>query len=308
MRRTPRHGWSGGGFGGFGLRGGLDVPPLTRVLLGLLVGLTFLFVWVEPVQPWLAIHPNTLPGLRLTGLVANTFVATPSSLFGFVIFMAIGALIFQHQVRALWHQRRNDVIFGVLAVLAVGWVFNQFVLRGHGWGLAVEVILIGAFGGTLERMWGRRRMLQLVALVVVGTNLLGALLLWGWPGVVRSAVGQSATLAYGAGALIDALLAAWCLRAGRQRLALLNIEARHLVWVLVAINALDVLFTSRLAGLMGLCAIGLTWLWMTGSWRPELLLDRLKLWRLERRHGRTRGRFDVIPGGRSRGGRGRTFH
>ena len=73
-----------------------------------------------------------------------------------------------------------------------------------------------------------------------------------------------------------------------HRLAILNIEAGKLVWVLVAINVLTIVYRSTLAGVMGLTAVMLAKLLVTGNWRPKQIFDRMRLWRIERRISRNR--------------------
>lgn len=273
--------------------------------MGLSVVGTLVYAWIPAVRPWLTLRPGTIGDLRVTGVAMNTFVAAPASVVAFLIFVAIGVFLFLDRVRRLWYTRRNDLLFTGAAVLVGGWLVDTFVVPRHGWGLAVELLLFALFGTILERRWGARRLLKFSAWVLLGSNALGALLLWQWPGVVSALFGRGAALPFGNNALVDAMMSAWCLLAGRQRLAILNIEARKLVWVLVAINVLDVLLTSRLTGLMGLVAIGIAVWLLGGTWRPSLLIDRVRLWWLRRKRERQRGRFEVIPGGRDRG---RTLH
>ena len=77
----------------------------------------------------------------------------------------------------------------------------------------------------------------------------------------------------------------------RVRLAILNIEARKLVWVLVILGFLDILFVGRLSGLMTLMAILTAYLLVSGL-GVELLLDKLRLMIIEAEFDGGVARFD----------------
>ncbi len=82
---------------------------------------------------------------------------------------------------------------------------------------------------------------------------------------------------------------------GRVRLAILNIEARKLIWVLVALGVLDLLFgPTVLGGLVDLMAVLIAVLLVTGLWRPRHLYDRLRLELIERRVRRRRSGMHVV--------------
>lgn len=284
-----------GGFGG-GLRPGQGATALAALLtLGSLVA-----VWSPSAAAWLLASGSTFAELRLTALLGNTVVAAPSSFFGFALFVGIGVLLFLDRVRTLWHTRRNALLGWSAGILGALYLIDQFVLRGLGWGWASGVLVLLWFGTAVERRWGPRRTLVFAFWIAVPTNAVVAALLTWAPWTV-TALTNAARMAptHGVFALTDALLAAWCLMHGSARLALLNIEARKLVWVLVALGVLDLLFTSRLVGTVRLLAIALTWLLLTGHYRPRVLLDRLRLWRIDRRLAKRRGRFEVIDGGRN---------
>ena len=99
---------------------------------------------------------------------------------------------------------------------------------------------------------------------------------------------------------MSGILTALCLMFGRQRLALLNIEWRKLVWVLVALGVLDLLLVSVVAGVMRLGGIGMAYALITGILRPRSLFDHAHLAYLRaKRLWRTR-RLRVIDGGGGR--------
>ena len=86
---------------------------------------------------------------------------------------------------------------------------------------------------------------------------------------------------------------------GRVRLAILNIEARKLIWVLVVLGTLDLLFgPTVLGGLVDLWAVLFAVLLVTGLWRPRHLFDRIRLELIERRVRRRRSGMHVVKGDR----------
>ena len=146
----------------------------------------------------------------------------------------------------------------------------------------------GPLATIVERRWGARRLLLFCTWVALGTNALGALLIWLWPAGLAAAFGDAMAPLNGVSALADGLITVWCLMMGRNRIALLNIEANKLVWVLAVISVLDFTLNGRIAGLMSGAAIGLALLLISGLWRPRLLIDRVQLYFLERRVRRPR--------------------
>lgn len=246
---------------------------------------------------WLTVSP----GMQPTGILTNSFVAPPASALSFLIFVGIGAYIYQQRVRSLWATERNTVLAWSAGVLGGLWLLDTFVLMGHGWGLASDLLVIAWFAPGVERKWGRTRLLVFCLWIVLVVNTLGWLLTWIWPASITPLFGSSMGVPLqGGGPLMKAVLTTWCLMIGRQRLALLNIEGYKLVWVLLAICGLDLLFQSVALGLMGAAAIGTAHLLIRGTWRPEYLLDRARLWRMERARKQRLGKFKVIDGGRGK--------
>lgn len=281
-----------GGFERVSLRPGRGALALAAAM----VGLTALHTWVPSLSGWLAIGPPTLPDLRLTALASNGLLARPAGFFGILILLLIGGLLFADRLRSLWHHDRVRLVVGALAVVGALVLFDRFVLPGRGYGLAVAALWIVWVGTAVERRWGARRMLVFAGVVMAVVNVFGALLAWLWPGGLRALVGDGALPLFGDGPLTHALMAVWCLMAGRQRMALFNVEARKLVWVLVAFDGIDLLFGGAIAGSMGLLAIGLTWLLVTGNHRPGIVIDKLRLRLIERRIERRRAGMRVVGG------------
>jgi hypothetical protein len=232
--------------------------------------------------------------------VTNSFVAAPTSLINVIIFVAIAGFLFQDRVRFWWQQKRVELVLVSVAIL-VGLYLLGLALNapGLGYGLGVALLVLAWFGTAVELQWGMKRTLVFSLFVVLGANAVGGLLYWQWPGLIAAATGNGLAPVNGTHALSDALLTAWCLMFGNARLAVFNIEARKLVWVLVAINVLNFLFAGRLSAMMGLAAIGIAWLLINGRIHPSSWYDRMRLWWLERKLARRKSRFKVIDGGRS---------
>lgn len=281
-----------GGFGHLSLTPG-------RGALALAAGmalLTAVHTWLPAAHGWLTVGPWTLADLRLTGLLSNGLLARPASAFGLLIMAAIAGLLFADRVRGWWYRDRVRLIGGVVAA-AIGLMLLQtYVLPGRAYGLVVGGAWLVFVGTAVERRWGTRRLLLFSATIMAATNLVGALLSWIWPGGLGALLTDGALPLFGENPLTHALMAVWCFMNARQRMALLRVEARALVWVLVAFDALDLLFGGAIAGLMGLSAIGLTWLLITGNHRPGVLIDKLRLWRIERRVERRRAGIRVVGG------------
>ncbi len=288
-------------YGGGGSRGAwVDLRPGRSAawLAGALGLLTLAFAVVPELRPWLVLRGGGLP--MPTALLTNTLVAAPSSLFNLLLPVLLLGFFMQDQVRAWWATRRTELLLAVGGGALVMYLLGRAVgVPGLGFGVGAEVLMLLFFGTAVERQFGGRRLLLFSLVVAVAVNAAGALLWWAFPSLHLAAAGAGAAPTFGSHPLTDAYATAWCLMFGYARLAFLNIEARKLVWVLVAINALGFLFTGRLAGLMGGAAIGVSWLLVTGRWRPDVALDRFRLWRLERKHEQRKKRFQVIDGGKT---------
>ena len=295
MRRVPT-GYGAGGFGG----GAFDLRPSrgATILMGATVLLTLTATSLEASRAWLLLLPSKLP--MPTALVGNSLVAAPGSLFNVVLFAAIAGFLFQDQVRSWWAHKRVELVLTSVGVLVGLYLLGTAMgVPGLGYGLGVSLLVLAWFGTAVERHWGMKRLLLFSLFVVLGANAVGGLLYWQWPSLISAATSQAGTPVNGNHALSDALLTAWCLMFGRRRLAVLNIEARKLVWVLVAINVLNFLFMGRIAALMGLTGIAMAWLLINGGLSPRALVDRFKLWLIERRLAKRRARFKVIDGGKT---------
>ncbi|MEE2786316.1 MAG: rhomboid family intramembrane serine protease [Myxococcota bacterium] len=253
---------------------------------------------VHSTAEYLTLSSNTVAGGHYISLLTNPFVSAPSSIFGLLLLVGLGVYFFWPTVRAFWQRHTLTVVIGVVSVFALIGGLNALLGRGVAEGLLANLVLLVWFGSVVERHWGRNRLWTFTLLNVLGVNLIALAFLTWAPASVGALLGPSAAPIIGPGPLLDALMTVWCLMNARTRLAILNIEAGKLVWVLVAINVLDLLFTGFLSGVMGLLAIGLAKMIVTGRWTPSQIIDRLRLWRLERRITKRRKNIKLIDNDR----------
>lgn len=288
--------------------GGGGPPARGRVTRALLIALlvssvvaslgALVFPGLE-LAPWLVIGPDTYSGLHLTALVTNTFVnlsGDPGSLF---LPIALLALFRLRELPTLLRERWRMLLAWFVGILAVGYTVDRFLLPGV-WGILGALLITAVMGPTVERMFGARPFLRFCAKIALTTSAFGAALLWLWPGAVGALVGPGAASPTGIGPLAGAWFLAFVLVLDRRMLDGLDvaINGRMLALVLVAMDVYGALFSGFAAGLMDLLALAMTWLHLQGVGGPRLLLDRLRLWRLERRRAQ---RQRSVSGGRDDG-------
>lgn len=254
------------------------------VLAGLCVLLTLVAAHATSLGDWLVIGPWTWPGLRLTALAAASFVAPPAGPFALLLLALLIGYFYREPLRALWARRPAQLVGGVAGVVAALWVTDTWLIPGRGYGLFGAVIVLLWIGTAVERRWGAERLLRFSAIIVLVTNLLAATL----------AFAAGSGVVYGERPLSFALMTVWCLMNARGLIGGTEIAIGKLVWVLVAFGVLDLLLVGWIEGLVELAAIGLAWLIVHGYHRPRYAIDRIKLWRLERRRRSMR----VVDGGR----------
>ena len=283
--------------GGLGGRGGLRNLTLGAGTIGLCVTtvvVTLLYVFVPSLQDTLVIEPATASQLSLPSLLTNSFVAARGSMFGLLILFALIGYFVWPQLKHLWN-RSPGVIIGASMTVLITVLGLDFALgRGRGVGLVSALVPLIWFSATIESRWGEKRLLMFAAIVIVVVNAFGMLVAYVFPGSFGSLAGRNSALVSGTGPMVSALLTVWCLMFARVRLAILNIEARKLVWVLVILGFLDILFVGRLKGLMTLMAILTAYLLVSGLWRPRLLLDKLRLMIIEARIRRRRSQIRIV--------------
>lgn len=159
------------------------------------------------------------------------------------------------------------------------------------------------FGSVLERRWGGKTLLRFYLLTGVGAGLFSALLALVLPGTFGDPI-------VGASGAVFGLLAAFSFVMPNERLfaMLPKFKAKYLVWVVLGLDTL--LFLSQTtpdrAWQTHLGGVLTAWLLVTGNWRPSVLVDRWRLWRLRSPRGKPELR--VIKGGKDDDDRPRYLH
>lgn len=217
----------------------------------------------------------------------------------------------------LWAALLVLASFGATAGVAA-WVYDELALTPgdtlaglHLWQLATYMVLhdpqglghivgnllaLWFLGPVLERRWGARDFLQFFVLAGVGAaawSLLAAYLLPSlfWEPVIGAS-----------GALVG-LVAAISLTMPRAELWLLiggRLEARWLIWIVLGLDTLA-LVTGLVPDMAWHTHVGgaiTAWFLITGSWRPRVFVDRVRL--LWLRRGRRRPPLRAVPGGKRR--------
>lgn len=249
---------------------------------------------------WLVLTPETLSGLRLTAVLTNGFVNLsehPGALFMPILLLALFRM---RDLPVLIQRQWKTLLLWFVGLLVGGYMVNRYLVPGV-WGILGAVLITGLMAPTVERMFGFRPFVAFCLRVLLVTQAVGALLLWLWPGSVAALFAPVAASPAGIGPLTGAWFLTFALVMDRRTLDGLDIaiNGRALAWVLVALDVYHLLFSGFLSGLMDLIGLALAFANIHGVGSPSHLLDRFRLWRLERR----RARFRVVRGGDG-GGRG----
>lgn len=250
----------------------------------------------EHLVPWLVVGPDTLPSLKLTALLTNTFVNPsrhPDALF---MPLFLFAMLNLEWLQEALQTRLKALLLGVAGIIGVGIVLNA--LLPGAWGLVAGLLLVWFFGSRVEASDGRAHFLRFSLGVAGLTSLFGAALTWVAPGSVQALLDPSAASTSGISPLVGAWLALFSLSLRNVRLTVLHLDGSAFFWLLVALDVYTVLFQGAAAGLMGLFGLALAWRFMSagrgpGGGRRVSLADRWRMWRLEQR----RKRFKVLRGG-----------
>jgi hypothetical protein len=281
---------------------------VSRALVGLVVAVS-LVVSLAGHTPlgaaaasWFVLTPETFSGLQLTALVTNAFVNLsehPGALFMPILLLALFRM---RDLPMLIQRQWKTLLMWFLGLLVGGYLVNRYLVPGV-WGILGAVLITGLMAPTVERMFGPRPFVAFCIRVMLVTHLVGATLLWLWPGSVAALFAPVAASPAGIGPLTGAWFLTFALVMDRRTLDGLDIaiNGRALAWVLVVLDVYHLLFSGFLSGLMDLIGLGLAWANIHGIGSPSHLLDRFRLWRLERR----RARFRVVRGG---GDDGRIVH
>lgn len=152
-------------------------------------------------------------------------------------------------------------------------------------------MVLYSFGGDVERRWGMIPFIRFV--VVCGLGGAVAVILWNLIQLAAGGPLGAPIPVLGASGGIYGVVAAYALLNWNRKLMLLfvprPIEGKWLLAVFVGIDLLFVLLgaPTSIASHLGGLACGL--LIVTGWWRPQRILDELRLWRARRRLRLLRG-------------------
>ncbi len=284
------------------ITGLFDGPPAigARVIMATFTILTVVVGLIPSASSALTLGAQTFGAGQLLALVTNCLVSAPGSPIFLIILLALTGFFRRNQVLYWWTYQRVALITTALLIIGVFGLINYLLGDGLGWGLGSGLILLLWFSTHLERTWGTTRILVFVSILMVVVNVIGASLLYAWPAGMKAALTPSAAPVSGLSPLISAFLTVWCLQNAEQRFELLNVTGKTLIWILVLIGVLNFLLAGRIAAVMELAGIGVTWLLVSGNWRPKHLIDRFQLWRIERRIARRRQNLKVVDGGGDR--------
>ena len=267
---------------------------LTLCLLVLFV--TVMYAVVSDLQSILVMSPRRIADVSILSIWTNSFVSSRSSFFGLLILLALIGYFIWPRIQFWWNRARTPLIVSTVSGLLLVYGLERVLgssphTQGLAMGMTTSVITLIWFGGSVESKWGSKRFLIFSALIITVVNLTACLVAYVMPGTFADPLGRPI---HGSGPLVTAFVTVWCLMYGNMRLAILNIEARKLVWFLVVLSLLQMLFRSAISGLMDLVAITVAYLLVSGLWRPRHLLDRMRLWLIESRIRRRRNQIKIV--------------
>ena len=261
------------------------VPVGTRALLALITGATVMAVTLPAsVLDWVMLSPSTLSGLRLSALCLSGLVAAPTHFISLIVLLALVGFSLGPRLRQLWQRQASSVMLFVGGVVAVGILADLLLGRGQGIGLMVALGLVGTFALSAERVWGPKRLLIFSTIIIIGSDLVGAVLTAAWPGGFIGLISGRGASLINTDALFHGLIAVYGLIHLRRRLYPLPFTGRAVIWAIVALDVFDLLFVGATRGLMSLSGVLLAVLLVTGEWRPERLRARARLF-IRRRRG-----------------------
>ena len=263
--------------------------PGTAIIATLLCVCSLTFIWADSLIPWLVLSTGKGTQPYPFAILTNGFVDVGASAFGFLILVLIAAYFNQSKVKRFWRNAPGRVIGITLGCALVLQLIHAQLLNEMGWGLFSALLVSLWIGSAIEMRWGTSRLLSFSGIVIMVTQGLGLGLLWFFEPLREQYIA-------GAHPLFNAWMTALCLMYGRQRIGNLNLTAKGLIWVLVALDGLALVFDGSLAAFLGLMGILTAWLLMTGRWRLSHLIEAMRLYMLKRRIQRQRSRLRVIDG------------
>lgn len=192
----------------------------------------------------------------------------------------------------------QDLVFDSAAVMDLElWriLTYAFVKVGNPIGLLLSAAVLYLFGCAYEQAWGTRDFVRFFFLSTIGAAIFAIPLSMGLNFILP--FGDLAR-AEGPDAAIDAMLVAMAYNAPDANVMfgfVLPVRARSVVGLLLGIDVLMGMMTGAATISVTLGGMLMGYLLVSGLWRPNMLMDRFKLWRLKRRR---RGLYVVPPKGK----------
>ncbi|MGK0361277.1 MAG: hypothetical protein ACI9U2_003595 [Bradymonadia bacterium] len=244
-------------------------PPGTQLLLALLCGLTVATAWATSALTVMTLLPESPDAFHPIALATNALVAAPVGPGGFILLVALIGYFNQNRVKTWWQRAPRQLLTWTIGPLLALFLIDSFILRGYGFGLAADAVLLGWTASAVERIWGRTRLLWFVGVLSVVVNGVAALLMWQAPATLSALAGPGGAAPIGASPVAYGLLTVWCLAQGDRVLAVINAPARKLIVALALLKGLDLIFVGVAVGLCGLAGIGVALLLVSGRWDPR---------------------------------------
>lgn len=233
------------------------------------------------------------------------------SRYGVVIVTLIAVNIALQLVFGLiLHGTALDAVYSDWLALSVGNLFSLKVWTLLTYGflhdnadifhVLFNMLALFFLGPQFERRWGSREFLRFWLLCILGGGVLQLLF---------NIVAGNNGLVVGASAAVMGLVGAWSWIFPKQKLLLffvIPIEARRIVPLAVVLDIVFAFFGSEVAVAAHIGGLVTAWLILNGMGSPRLLRTRwmhFKAARQARSRQAKKGRFKVIDGGQSGGGR-----
>ncbi|HET6344632.1 MAG TPA: rhomboid family intramembrane serine protease [Myxococcota bacterium] len=184
-----------------------------------------------------------------------------------------------------WGVGVEDLIFRADAVLQLElWrVVTYAFVKTTPFGLILSGVVLWLFGRWYESSWGARDYLKFFFASTIGAAILAIPI-----SILANEVMpfRDLGMAEGPDAAVDAMMVALALNAPDSNVLfgfVLPMRAKTLVLLLLGMDLATSIMTGASTLSITLGGMLMGYLLVTGQWRPGLLLDRVRLWRLRRR-------------------------
>jgi membrane associated rhomboid family serine protease len=238
-----------------------------------------------PRQPAYTTSGFSLPPARAVPVTATLCaILAMVSLFGTLLGrqLGVGLNFLNYQV---------DAIFNLELWRLVTFPFVESTL----WGFLLSILVLWMFGSWFETTYGKRDYLRFFFVSSVGAGLLAIPL-----SVLLSLIMPfyDVGMAEGPSAAINAMLVAMAYNAPNASMLFLvfPMRARTMIFIILGYEVIAGIYTGAAGLSMALAGMLMGWLLVTGYWRPNRLIDVIRLSWLKRRR---RGLYVVPPKNRT---------